>query len=100
MHYAASDCSWEPLDVPGVIEVLDRVPGCWWLSGGYAIDEFLGFASRAHGDVDVTVAKDYHDYRLVMPRLTPHQRPCLSTPSASLTPSRRGGGASRQHLGM
>jgi hypothetical protein len=44
--------------VPEVVKLLSGAPGRWWLSGGHAIDEFLGYSSREHGDIDVTVARE------------------------------------------
>jgi Aminoglycoside-2''-adenylyltransferase len=46
----------------GVIELsrlLREVPVRWWLSGGWAIDEFVaaGQATRDHGDIDVSVPR-------------------------------------------
>jgi hypothetical protein len=52
-----------------VIGLFRGVPGCWCLSGGHAIDEFLGFTSRAHGDIDVTVARE--DWPVVHAALRP-----------------------------
>ncbi len=48
---------WEPFTVAGLIEFLAPVAVPWWLSGGYALEEFLGRSTRAHGDIDVTVAR-------------------------------------------
>ena len=49
---------WSAVDVSTVIDLLRYSPGRWWLSGGVAIDEYLGFVSRPHGDIDVTVARE------------------------------------------
>ncbi|MDQ1656347.1 MAG: hypothetical protein QOD41_1430, partial [Cryptosporangiaceae bacterium] len=54
MKYTPDLHPWSPLTVAEVISVLDGVPGLWWLSGGCAIDEYLGSPTREHGDIDVT----------------------------------------------
>ena len=59
---------WSPLSVAEVIDALRPVPRRWWLSGGWAIEEYLARgnntgradgrgASRAHGDIDASVAR-------------------------------------------
>ncbi len=48
---------WEPFTVAGLVEFLAPVAVPWWLSGGYALEEFLGRSTRAHGDIDVPVAR-------------------------------------------
>jgi hypothetical protein len=48
--------TWEPYDVERVAEVMDRVGARWWLSGGEALDRFVGRRTREHGDVDVSIA--------------------------------------------
>ena len=60
---------WEPFDVRQVVSLLDTVPVRWWLSGGAALDQFLGFASREHGDIDVSVVRS--DWPLVQEALSP-----------------------------
>ncbi|SDX83496.1 hypothetical protein SAMN05661080_01383 [Modestobacter sp. DSM 44400] len=40
-----------------VVRKVTGLPASWWLSGGFAIDQFLGFDSRPHGDIDVTVVR-------------------------------------------
>jgi len=60
---------WEPFDVRQVVSLLDTVPVQWWLSGGAALDQFLGFASREHGDIDVSVVRS--DWPLVQEALSP-----------------------------
>ncbi len=47
---------WAPLTVVEVVDLLDGVDGLWWLSGGQAIDHWLGAVTRPHGDTDVSVA--------------------------------------------
>lgn len=60
---------WEPFDVRQIISLLHRMPVRWWLSGGLALDQFLGFTSRAHGDIDVGVGRS--DWPLVQSALSP-----------------------------
>lgn len=53
-----SQCDrWKPFDVGQVVSLLHTVPVRWWLSGGLALDQFLGFASREHRDIDVSVVR-------------------------------------------
>jgi len=60
---------WEPFGVRQVVSLLDAVPVRWWLSGGAALDQFLGFASREHEDIDVSVVRS--DWPLVQEALSP-----------------------------
>ncbi len=50
---------WSPLGVLELSRVLWEVPVRWWLSGGWAIDEFVarGQATRDHGDIDISVPR-------------------------------------------
>ncbi|MDQ1683175.1 MAG: hypothetical protein QOH99_1716 [Frankiaceae bacterium] len=54
-----------------VVTLLADAPVTWWLSGGYALDEFLGFTTRTHADIDVTVS------RLEWPAMHAALRPTL-----------------------
>lgn len=49
--------SWAPFDVAGVEALLSDTDVLWWLSGGEALDVFLGRPTRAHGDIDVSVRR-------------------------------------------
>ncbi len=60
---------WEPFDVRQVVSLLDTVPVRWWLSGGAALDQFLGFANGEHGDIDVSVVRS--DWPLLQEALSP-----------------------------
>lgn len=47
-------------DVKGLLEVgrtMARLPGPWWVAGGWAIDCFLGHITREHHDVDMLVLR-------------------------------------------
>jgi hypothetical protein len=44
---------WQPLSVAEVRDVLAGLDAPWWVAGGRAIDAFLGYESREHGDIDV-----------------------------------------------
>lgn len=48
---------WEPLRPEQVATIFDQLAVPWWIAGGLAIDAFLGFKSREHGDVDVSVLR-------------------------------------------
>jgi hypothetical protein len=60
---------WDTLTVPALVEVLAAVTVPWWLSGGWALDEFLGRTTRAHADIDVTVARQ--DWSAMYEQLRP-----------------------------
>ena len=46
---------WEPYAVERVVELMAGITAGWWLSGGEAIDRFVGRRTHAHGDVDVSI---------------------------------------------
>jgi hypothetical protein len=48
---------WRPFDVATVHDLFRDVPAPWWLSGGVALDRFLGRTTRAHGDIDVSICR-------------------------------------------
>lgn len=57
---------WAPLPVADVSDLIAN--GRAWLSGGVALDVLLGYESRAHGDVDVSVtAEDFPDFVATLP---------------------------------
>ncbi|KDA05052.1 hypothetical protein DC31_03290 [Microbacterium sp. CH12i] len=46
---------WAPLDAEGVAGLLARTSVRWWLSGGVALDRWLGRAIRPRPNIDVSV---------------------------------------------
>jgi hypothetical protein len=48
---------WQPLSVEDVATLLEGLPVRWWIASGWAIDLFLGDATRKHQDVDVAVLR-------------------------------------------
>jgi hypothetical protein len=48
---------WQPLEVATVAVMLERSDARWWLSGGRAIDHWVGRTTRAHGDIDVSTLR-------------------------------------------
>jgi len=58
---------WRPLTVGAVSELLAPCTGQWWLSGGCALDHWLGRTTRPHGDIDVSVLR--RDWRDLICRL-------------------------------
>jgi hypothetical protein len=44
---------WSPLSLPELLPHLKGLRSPWWISGGWAIDLFLGWPTRAHEDTDV-----------------------------------------------
>lgn len=49
---------WEPYDVDTVATVMRTTDLVWWLSGGCALDRFVGRRTRTHGDIDISVRND------------------------------------------
>ena len=52
---------WEPFTVEQVLALMDGAPVSWWLSGGYALDRFVGRTIRSHGDIDISLAAEDWD---------------------------------------
>lgn len=46
---------WEPLAVQAVADLLASSPVRWWLSGGVALDRWLGAPIRERSNIDVSV---------------------------------------------
>lgn len=58
---------WAPLSVAHVREVIAGSPA--WLSGGFGIDVVLGYTSRTHGDIDVSIVDaDFPAFAATLPR--------------------------------
>lgn len=69
MSPSTAEYPWAAFTVGQVRDLLRDAPGRWWLSGGEALDLFLGFRSREHGDIDVTVQRS--DWPTMLDHLTP-----------------------------
>ena len=55
-------------DLERAVAVMRGFPGPWGLAGGWAIDLFLGRASRTHSDIDVAILRgDQHHLRTRLP---------------------------------
>ncbi|MGY1845343.1 nucleotidyltransferase domain-containing protein [Modestobacter sp. SYSU DS0875] len=65
---------WAPLTVAELTGLLAGADGRWWLSGGVALDLFLGEVTREHGDIDVSVARV--DWPALAARLGRHLQLC------------------------
>lgn len=62
------DCdSWDPISVDDLAAIFSGVGIDWWISGGWAIDLFLGRTTREHKDTDVSILRA--DQLLVQGRL-------------------------------
>lgn len=57
VQYSPALHIWAPISVPEVQRLLAGSTGRWWLSGGQAIDHWLGRTTRPHGDIDVSVVR-------------------------------------------
>jgi hypothetical protein len=49
---------WAPMSITEVSALLGGCTGRWWLSGGWAIDCWLGTVTRTHGDIDISTIRD------------------------------------------
>ena len=47
--------NWRPLDVDGVVRLLQGASVRWWLSGGAALDRWVGHPIRPRTNIDVSV---------------------------------------------
>lgn len=52
---SVSATPWQPLEPAAVAQLLAAAPVRWWLSGGAALDRWLGAPIRARENVDVSV---------------------------------------------
>lgn len=52
---SASATPWHPLEPSAVAELLSAASVRWWLSGGAALDRWLGRAIRERSNIDVSV---------------------------------------------
>ncbi|MET7963892.1 nucleotidyltransferase domain-containing protein [Micromonospora zamorensis] len=57
MRYNPQWHVWAALSITDVCSLLGGCPARWWLSGGWAIDHWLGAVSRRHGDIDVSTLR-------------------------------------------
>jgi hypothetical protein len=48
---------WEPLSLEEVKQLLAPVSAPWWITGGRALDMFVGHETRKHTDIDVAVLR-------------------------------------------
>lgn len=55
-HDPARDL-WSPLSVQALASLLQGCSARWWLSGGWAIDHWVGRVSRSHGDIDISTLR-------------------------------------------
>ncbi len=53
---SVSDVRWAPLDAAGVAALLADSPVRWWLSGGAALDRWLGSPIRDRRNIDVSIS--------------------------------------------
>lgn len=49
------DLEWQPLEPQAVADLLAASPVRWWLSGGVALDRFVGAPIRPRPNIDVSV---------------------------------------------
>ncbi len=55
--HGPADGHWHPMRPDGIARLLTGVNVPWWIAGGWALDLFLGFQTRAHADIDVGVLR-------------------------------------------
>ncbi len=70
--------TWDPLTVQTVIELMRGFEAPWWVAGGYAIEAFVGYTFREHGDVDVSLRRD--DQLAVQAHLAAWELQCADPP--------------------
>ena len=49
---------WNPLSPAEDADLFAELRVPWWIAGGWAIDLFLGYPTRAHDDIDVQILRD------------------------------------------
>jgi hypothetical protein len=59
---------WQPLSLEETADLFAGLGAPWWIAGGWAIDLFLGRATRPHADVDVSLLRaDQPRLRALLP---------------------------------
>jgi hypothetical protein len=59
--------AWDPFTVASVMELMAGAGVTWWLSGGEALDVFVGYATRPHADTDISLRRaDLHAFQCVV----------------------------------
>lgn len=48
---------WERLDLHQAVQLFEKWPGHWWITGGVALELHLGRSWRSHGDSDVSIVR-------------------------------------------
>lgn len=48
---------WDPLSAEALAGLFDGLDGTWWLTGGVALDRFVGRSTRRHDDIDVEIPR-------------------------------------------
>jgi hypothetical protein len=78
---------WQPLSVGVVAGLMRGFDRPWWFAGGHAIDHFLGYESRAHGDIDIACLRN--DHQAIQRQLSGLELWCADPPG-NLRPWRDG----------
>jgi Aminoglycoside-2''-adenylyltransferase len=73
MLYDPENHTWEPLSVAEIGPMFSAGTARWWLSGGWAIDHWLGITTRRHGDIDISTLRP--DLPALLAHLPPQLRP-------------------------
>lgn len=64
---------WEPLGVEEIVDLFAGVRTQWWVSGGVALDLFIGHPTRQHHDIDIEIPRAGLDAMLShLPGWDPH----------------------------
>ena len=58
VHLEETAHVWDPLSPAEAQELFSGLSAPWWISGGWAIDLFIGRQTRPHGDLDVLILRD------------------------------------------
>jgi len=57
MEFFSGDGWWEPLSPHEAAQLMASAPFPWWISGGWAVDLFVGHETRSHDDIDVGILR-------------------------------------------
>ena len=51
------DTYWMPLGIDNLARLLEKIGIPWWISGGWALDLYLGKQTRPHEDTDILILR-------------------------------------------
>ncbi|MCE4956286.1 nucleotidyltransferase domain-containing protein [Macrococcoides caseolyticum] len=51
--------NWNPVSIKELIKIMSHANFTWILAGGHALDQYVGYESREHGDLDILIDIKY-----------------------------------------